>query len=146
MSNFLDKFGSMIVSIILIIIVGALLVWGIGSFIYWYQTFKVYANEQEGKAELQKAEFTRQISLLDAQAAINKAKGDAQAEIERAKGAAEANRVLADSLVGKEDYLRYLYIQALREGNNREIIYIPTNGLLPVTEASRAVEPPAQPK
>lgn len=117
-------------------------VWGIGAVLNWYQTFKVYSAEQEGKAELQKAEFTRQISELDAKAAINKAKGDAQAEIERAKGASEANRILADSLVGKEDYLRYLYIQALSTGQNREIIYIPTDGLLPVTESGRAVQQP----
>jgi len=129
-------------TVVVLIVVG--IIYGIGQLIYGYQTFKVYSAEQEGKAELQKAEFTRQISLLDAQAAIAKAKGDAQAEIERAKGASEANKILADSLEGKEDYLRYLYIQTLASGNNREIIYVPTNGLLPVTEAGRAVEPPAE--
>ena len=123
------------------------IIFGIGGIVNWYQTFKVYSAEQEGKAELQKAEFTRQIAQLDAQAAIAKAKGDAQAEIERAKGAAEANKILADSLEGKEDYLKYLYIQQLGQGNDhREIIYVPTDGLLPVTEAGRGVAPePAAP-
>lgn len=123
------------------------IIFGIGGIVNWYQTFKVYSAEQEGKAELQKAEFTRQIAQLDAQAAIAKAKGDAQAEIERAKGAAEANKILADSLEGKEDYLKYLYIQQLGQGNDhREIIYVPTNGLLPITEAGRGVAPePAAP-
>lgn len=141
MSDFWEDFGAWIFGVLTVALVVGGLYWGISSYANWYQTFKVYSAEQEGKAELQKAEFTRQISLLDAQAAINKAKGDAQAEIERAKGAAEANKVLADSLTGKEDYLRYLYIQAISGAGNREIIYVPTNGLLPVTEAGRAVAP-----
>lgn len=126
--------------LVILVIVG--IIFGIGATINWYQTFKVYSAEQEGKAELQKAEFTRQISTLDAAAKINIAKGDAQAEIERARGAAEANKILADSLEGKEDYLRYLYIQTLgQNGNgNREIIYVPTDGLLPITESGRAVQ------
>lgn len=146
MDDFLEGWGGKVIALILTVALIAGIFWGIGAVIGWWQTFKVYAAEQEGRAELQKAEFTRQISLLDAQAAVNKSKGDAQAEVERAKGAAEANKILADSLEGKEDYLRYLYIQKLGEAGNREIIYVPTNGLLPVTEAGRAVETePTQP-
>lgn len=147
MRDFWDDFGGWVIGIIVAVAVITVLVFGIGGIVNWYQTFKVYSAEQEGKAELQKAEFTRQIAQLDAQAAIAKAKGDAQAEIERAKGAAEANKILADSLEGKEDYLKYLYIQQLCQGNDhREIIYVPTDGLLPVTEAGRGVAPePAAP-
>lgn len=105
----------------------------------WPQ-YNIYRQTASGEAQLKEAQYTRQISELDAQAKINIAKGEAQAEIERAKGAAEANKILAHSLEGQDDYLRYLYIQSLSDGNNREIIYVPTNGLLPVTEAGRAVE------
>ncbi len=115
-----DEIWAWVIRIVIICVIVAGIVFGIGQILGWYQTFKVYSAEQEGKAELQKAEFTRQISSLDAQAKINIAKGEAQAEIERAKGAAEANKILADSLVGKEDYLRYLYIQTLASGNNVE--------------------------
>lgn len=143
--DFVEIHGGKVVSTLIVFAVVGAVFWGVGSIINWYQTFKVYSAEQEGKAELQKAEFTRQISALDAQAAINKAKGDAQAEVERAKGAAEANKILAGSLKGQEDYLRYLYIQAISNGNNREIIYVPTNGLLPITEAGRSTAPEPQP-
>lgn len=146
MRNFWDEYGPGIMVFIAGVILVAMAVWGVGALLNWHQTFKVYSAEQDGRAELQKAEFTRQISALDAQAKINIAKGEAQAEIERAKGAAEANKVLAGSLKGQEDYLRYLYIQALANGTNREIIYVPTNGLLPVTEAGRAVAPQPQPQ
>lgn len=142
MRNFIDGHGRAIAGTIIVLLIACTVFFGIGVVVSWYQTFKVYSAEQEGKAELQKAEFTRQISSLDAQAKINIAKGEAQAEIERAKGAAEANRILSDSLVGKEDYLKYLYIQAIANGgNNREIIYVPTNGLLPITESTRLNQP-----
>lgn len=108
----------------------------------WPQ-YNIYKQTASGEAQLKEAQYTRQISELDAQAKINIAKGEAQAEIERAKGAAKANEILSDSLTGKEDYLRYLYIQALANGNNREIIYIPTNGLLPITESMRLQQPAA---
>lgn len=142
MRKFMDDHGGAIAGTIIALLIVCTVVFGIGLVVSWYQTFKVYSAEQEGKAELQKAEFTRQISSLDAQAKINIAKGEAQAEVERAKGAAEANKILADSLEGKEDYLKYLYIQAIANGgNNREIIYVPTNGLLPITESTRLSQP-----
>ena len=112
---------------------------------FWgWPSYQVYAQTQAGQAALRSAEYTRQIAELDAKAAIVKAQGDAQAEVERAKGAAEANKVLADSLAGKEEYLNYLYIQMLREsnGSGREIIYIPTEGGLPLLEAGRAAVAP----
>lgn len=117
-----------------------------GIFWIWPQ-YRVYSQRMEGEAELARATQNRQISEYDATAAIAKAKGDAQAEIERAKGAAEANQILADSLQGKEDYLRYLYIDMMRTSNTggREIIYIPTEGGLPILEAGRATAPPPQP-
>ena len=54
----------------------------------------------------------------------------------RAQGAAKANKILQDSLGGPEGYLRYLQIQALEE-SKASLIYVPTEGGLPVTEASR---------
>jgi hypothetical protein len=103
--------------------------------------YRVYSQEAAGEALLKEAQYTRQISELDAIAKVNIAQGEAKAEVERAKGAAEANAILADSLKGQTEYLQYLYIQALAQGNNREVIYVPTEGLLPITEAGRAVKP-----
>ncbi|MDJ0978212.1 MAG: hypothetical protein QNI87_06730 [Erythrobacter sp.] len=60
----------------------------------------------------------------------------AEAEVLRAKGAAEANQILQDSLGGPEGYLRYLQIQALEE-TKASLIYVPTEGGLPMTEARR---------
>jgi hypothetical protein len=60
----------------------------------------------------------------------------AQAEVTRAEGAAKANHILQNSMGGPDNYLRYLQIQAL-EDTKAQLIYVPTEAGLPVTEAVR---------
>ncbi len=73
--------------------------------------------------------------------------------MERAKGVAQANQIIGQSLQGEEGdrYLRYIYITALQEqqeNGDRTVVYIPTDGLvpLPISESARfAPNPTAQP-
>lgn len=98
--------------------------------------YKIWSAEQAGKAQLAEAEQNRQIAIQEANAKKESAKLLAEAEVERAKGLAEANRIIADSLDGKDEYIRYLMIDALKETQN-QVIYIPMDGTLPVTESFR---------
>lgn len=113
------------------------------SLIYWsfvgWAHYSVWSNEMAGRAAMARAEQDRQIKVREAQAFKDSATLLAEAEVTRAKGVAEANKIVAEGLGGAEGYLRYLYIQQLgnAEKNERTVIYVPTNGLLPVTEASR---------
>ena len=104
--------------------------------IWGYQTFKVYSAEQSGKAELAQAEFNRQISVREAQAHLDSAKLLAEAEVERAKGVKMANEIIAGSLKGHEEYLRYLWIQNVSVGEH-QVIYVPTEAGLPILEAGK---------
>jgi regulator of protease activity HflC (stomatin/prohibitin superfamily) len=96
--------------------------------------YNVWQQSLNGKAELQKAEYTRQVAVLEAQAKMDSASKLAEAEIERAKGVAEANRIIGDSLKDNPRYLQYLYITGLQEGSEKgnRTIYVPTEGGLPV--------------
>ena len=96
--------------------------------------YNVWQQSLNGKAELQKAEFTRQVAVLEAQAKMDSASKLAEAEVERAKGVAEANRIIGDSLKDNPRYLQYLYITGLQEGSEKgnRTIYVPTEGGLPV--------------
>lgn len=117
-------------------VVLVLVVIGVGAFIV--PMLKPWWASQTGKAELAQAEQNRQIAVLEATARKESAIQLAQAEIERAKGVAEANRIIGDSLHGNEDYLRYLYIQGISEGDHdKQIIYVPTEAGLPILEAGR---------
>jgi regulator of protease activity HflC (stomatin/prohibitin superfamily) len=109
---------------------------GIGGCTYAYPQYRVYSQEMAGRASLVEAQSSRQIAVLEARAAKESAVMLADAEVTRAGGAARANKVLQSSLGGPEGYLRYLQIQAL-DSKNAQLIYVPTESGLPVTEAQR---------
>ena len=98
--------------------------------------YKVWQQNKEGEAELARAEQNRQIAIQEAKAKEESAKSLASAEIIRAQGVAEANRIIGDSLQNNDAYIHYLWIEALRESNN-EVIYIPTEAGIPITESAR---------
>lgn len=96
--------------------------------------YNVWAQSLQGKAELQKAEYTRQVAVLEAQAKRDSASQLAEAEIIRAEGVAKANQIIGNSLKDNREYLQYLYITGLEEGANKGnvTIYVPTEGGMPV--------------
>lgn len=96
--------------------------------------YNVWKQGLDGKAELQKAEYTRQVAVLEAQAKMDSASRLAEAEIERAKGVAQANKIIGYSLKDNPRYLQYLYITGLQEGSEKgnRTIFVPTEGGMPV--------------
>lgn len=105
-------------------------------------TYNVYSKQMAGRAAYEQAVQDRRIRVLEAQAALDSARLTAQAEIERARGTNEANRIMAESLGGPENYLRWAYIHMLEETSGkdgRQTIYIPTEAGVPILEAGRAV-------
>jgi regulator of protease activity HflC (stomatin/prohibitin superfamily) len=96
--------------------------------------YNVWAQSLQGKAELQKAEYTRQVAVLEAQAKKDSAQQLADAEVIRASGVAKANQIIGDSLKDNREYLQYLYITGIEDGakNGNVTIYVPTEGGMPV--------------
>ena len=115
-----------------VMVVGAVAVLGL-IFIGGPQ-YNVWQQSLAGKAELQKAEFTRQVAVLEAQAKKDSAQQLADAEIIRASGVAKANQIIGDSLKDNREYLQYLYITGIEDGskNGNVTIYVPTEGGMPV--------------
>jgi len=103
---------------------------------YAYPKYNVWQQGLSGQAELQKAEWNRQIKVQEAEAIRNSATFYGEADIIRAKAEAEANNIIGDSLKDNEARLRYLWIQNIENGNNR-IIYVPTEANMPILEAGR---------
>lgn len=122
------KIGTIIVLLLFTLVAGPM--WGCPQYNVWEKGLA-------GQAELKQAEWNRQIAVKEAMARKESAKALAEAEVERAKGIAQANKIIGDSLEGKEEYLRFLYIDMLREtgGEGRETVYIPTEAGLPILEA-----------
>lgn len=97
--------------------------------------YNVYQQRMEGEAELAKSQFSRQVQIQDAESKLIAAKSLAAAEVERAKGVAAANQIIGQSLEKNEAYLKWLWIEGMKESTNKEIIYIPTEASLPILEA-----------
>ena len=94
--------------------------------------YNVWAQSLQGKAELQKAEYTRQVAVLEAQAKKDSAQQLADAEVIRAQGVAKANSIIGDSLKGNPAYLQYLWITQGEENTSRTVYMVPSNGGAPV--------------
>jgi uncharacterized membrane protein YqiK len=92
--------------------------------------------ESEKKALIEQAKAENESATLQAEAKIKIAKAEAQAEIERARGVAEANRIIGESMKGNNEYLQYLKIEAIRSAKGDKV-YIPTEAMLPITEARK---------
>lgn len=101
--------------------------------------YNVWQQEMAGKAEMAKAEQNRKILVEEAKAKLEAEKLNAQAEIERAKGMSEAMKIENGTL--NETYNQYLFIRTLDKladkGNLPQIIYIPSEGLLPVMDLKK---------
>jgi hypothetical protein len=99
-----------------------------------FPLYGVWQQGMAGKAELQKAEYTRRVAVLEAQAKADSASKYAEAEVARARGVAEANRIIGQSLENNKAYLQYLYITGIQEGSEKgnRTIYVPTEGGMPV--------------
>jgi regulator of protease activity HflC (stomatin/prohibitin superfamily) len=126
-------FGSTLALIIGVVVIGAGVLIGL-------PTYNVYSKQMAGKAAYEQAVQDRRIRVLEAQAALDSAQLTAQAEIARARGTNEANRIMAESLGGPDNYLRWAYIDMLKETagkSGRETIYIPTEAGMPLLEAGR---------
>lgn len=103
--------------------------------------YNVWQQEMAGKAEMAKAEQNRKILIEEAKARLEAEKLNAQAEVERAKGMAEAMKLENGTL--NSTYNQYLFIRTLEKladkGDLPQIIYMPSEGLLPVMDVNKSV-------
>lgn len=104
------------------------------SGIIGYPHYNVWYKNMKGRALLAEAKHSRLIQIEEAKANLEAQKLNARAEIVRAEGMAKAIEIEGQRLTPV--YNQYLYIRNLAENPNanREIIYIPTNGAIPVLD------------
>lgn len=100
--------------------------------------YNVWQQGMAGKAALQRAEQDRQIKVQEAIALRDAAMFRSQADSIRATGVANANRIINESLT--PEYIRWYFVEGLNqaaEGGQLQIIYVPTEANVPITEAQR---------
>jgi hypothetical protein len=102
--------------------------------------YNIYSSRMEGEAELAKATYSKKVAVQTAQAKFDSADLEARTDMRRAEGIASANKTLSDGLGGPEGYLKWLYIEALKDvaqHNGTQTIYIATEAGVPVLEAGK---------
>ena len=123
--------GISVIGLIVLVIIAAIM--------FGYPRYKVWQQEMDGKAEFAKAEQNRKIKIEEARANLEAEKLNAQAEIERAKGAAKAIEIENGSIT--PTYIQYLWVRQQADLGDKTVIYIPTEGNLPILEAGRNAGP-----
>jgi len=113
---------------------------GLGFVMLILPIWSVWNSEQIGKAELAQADYSKQVAVQIAKAKADSAQYEAAAEVTRAGGVAQANKIIGESLKDNQVYLQYLWVNALNErAGQHDVIYVPTDGVMPIMEAGRAV-------
>ncbi|MCQ5211151.1 hypothetical protein [Megasphaera massiliensis] len=108
------------------LLVVVMLFGGVGAGIaYGYPNYLVWQQGKQGEAALAKATQDRQIKVQEA-----------EAELEAAKKQAEANRILGESVRDYPEAMEQKWVEAIKETKN-QVIYLPTEASVPVTEAGR---------
>ena len=110
------------------------------SSMWIYPQYNIYAQRAQGQAMLAHAQSAKEVAVAEAKAKMESAELLAQAEVSRAKGVAQANQIIGESLKNNEAYLRYLWINDLGQNNGKTVVYVPTEGNLPILEATRHVQ------
>ena len=102
---------------------------GIGvGIMFSYPQYLVWQQEKEGEAALAKASQDRQIKVQEA-----------EAEREAAIAQAEANETLGESIRAYPEAMEQKWVEAIKETDN-QVIYLPTECSIPVTEAGRVAK------
>lgn len=100
--------------------------------------YKVYSERKDGEAQLARAQYSRQVAVVEADAKMKSATLLAQADSMRAIGVAASNRIIAASIT--EQYIQWKWVDEIKEGS--QIIYVPSGSMgIPILEANRFKSP-----
>lgn len=105
-----------------------------------YPQYNIYRQRAEGQAMLAHAQSSKEVAVAEAKAKMESASLLAEAEVARAKGVAQANQIIGESLKNNEAYLRYLWINDLGNNQEKTVVYVPTEGNLPILESTRHLQ------
>lgn len=96
--------------------------------VFGYPVYKVWEQSKAGEAALAKATQGRQIKVQEA-----------EAEMEAASKQAEANRILGESIRQYPESMEQKWVEAIEKTSN-QVIYLPTEASVPITESARMAQ------
>lgn len=128
------KVGAVLVVAALVIIMGAIF-----AFKALNPKLNLHKANIENQAVIKEQQAHSKAAEFAAQSLVTQAHAKAEATVIEATALAEAQRIIDATLTPL--YVEYLYVKDLASTTN-QVIYVPTEGGLPVLEAGRAVTTP----
>lgn len=122
---------TLIVGAVIVLII--LIAWTLFGLPVW----RVWAQKMQGEADLAQAHREQQIQVSKAQGRLDAAEINKKAAIVEATAVAEQIKEIGATLTQHDLYLRWQWIKMMEERPNSSVIYVPTEGNLPIMEAGK---------
>lgn len=116
------------IPIILIVIAIAFALWFI-------PTYRVWASQKSGEADLAQAHKEQQVQVAKAQGRLDAAALNKQAAVVEAEAVASQIEKIGANLTKHDLYLKWQWIKMMEERPESSVIYVPTEANLPILEA-----------
>jgi hypothetical protein len=118
---------------IVLALVGVWILWGLVFGPRW----NVWAQHQDGLADLANARNEQQVQVAQAQGRLDAANLNKQAAIVEAEAVAEQINRIGAGLTQHDLYLKWQWIKMMEERPKNSVIYVPTEAGLPILEAGK---------
>ena len=114
----------------------------VAAFLLWKPLFGPWIQERKGYADLREAQMNRQIRVEEAEAERQALILFAQGEKDAAQLRADAIAIMGEMAQKYPEYRQQEFIgafaEAVKSGQIDQMIYVPTEAGIPITEAGRA--------
>jgi hypothetical protein len=106
------------------------------AFLFWFlPTYKVWASQKSGEADLAQAHKEQQVQVAKAQGRLDAAALNKQAAIVEAEAVASQIEKIGENLTKHDLYLKWQWIKMMEDRPESSVIYVPTEANLPILEA-----------
>jgi hypothetical protein len=126
------KIGIGVIAAVLILLIGVIFTWKLVT-----PTLNLRKANTEKQAVIKEQEAKSKAAEFEAQSAVTRAQARADAMRIEASGIADSQEIIAATLT--PEYLQWRYLEVL-ENTENQVIYVPADGSIPITEAGRAVD------
>lgn len=106
------------------------------AFLFWFlPTYRVWASQKSGEADLAQAHKEQQVQVAKAQGRLDAATLNKQAAIVEAEAVAAQIEKIGENLTKHDLYLKWQWIKMMEDRPESSVIYVPTEANLPILEA-----------
>lgn len=106
------------------------------AFGLWFiPTYRVWASQKSGEADLAQAHKEQQVQVAKAQGRLDAASLNKQAAVVEAEAVAAQIERIGATLTEHDLFLKWQWIKMMEDRPESSVIYVPTEANLPILEA-----------